>query len=187
MIYSESQENKENVILVTEKDAPLGVCEKIKAHKEGLCHRAFSVFVTRKLKDSWQVLLQKRAKHKYHSGGLWSNTCCGHPRPGEDIEQAASRRLKEEMGLELKLLPIGVFHYTAKLDNSLTENEVDHVFVDMYNNENFAVNPDEVAEVKFIAFDELARELQNNPKQYTFWLASAFRLVQNWRNSICLN
>src|SRR5689334_9028970 len=116
------------VILVDEQDNPLGFAEKLTAHQQGLCHRAFSVFVLRK-NPEWEILLQQRAQDKYHSPNLWTNTCCSHPLPGETIQSAAERRLKEECGISLPLTIIGRFHYIAELDNGLTENEVDYVLL----------------------------------------------------------
>jgi isopentenyl-diphosphate delta-isomerase len=130
----------EHVILVDEYDNPIGTAEKLEAHRESLCHRAFSVFILRN-SNGLEVLLQQRAKHKYHSPLLWTNTCCSHPRPGEEVIAAGQRRLKEEMGLEIALKSLGSFHYIAHFDNGLTENEVDHVLVGYWNQEPIMPNP----------------------------------------------
>jgi isopentenyl-diphosphate delta-isomerase len=117
---------KEMVASVDENDNIIGEEEKIKAHQEGKLHRAFSIFV---FNSKGQMLIQKRAKEKYHSGGLWTNTCCSHPRPGEPIEKAAHRKLKEEMGFDCEIKEIFSFIYKVKFDNGLFENEYDHVFL----------------------------------------------------------
>src|SRR3989338_1121038 len=122
----------ENVILVDERDNPIGVAEKLEAHRTGKLHRAISVCV---FNSNGEMLLQKRAKDKYHSGGLWTNTCCGHPRSGEKTQEAAVRRLKEEMGFECELQEILQFTYKVKLDHGLWEHEVDHTFRGVYDGE----------------------------------------------------
>jgi len=159
----------ENVILVTPDDQPLGAEEKLKAHLEGKLHRAFSVFI---FNSQGEMLLQRRALHKYHSPGLWSNACCSHPRPGEDSEAAAHRRMKEEMGFYCHIERAFQFTYKAEFDNGLTENELDHVFIGEYNG---VVQPDreEVAEYRWIDADSLKKDMQENPEQYTYW----FRVV----------
>ena len=129
------------VILVNEQDAPIGVMEKMEAHKTGTLHRAFSIFI---FNSQGEMLLQQRAKGKYHSGGLWTNACCSHPQPGEQVEKAAERRLMEELGFSTSLEKVFDFLYKAGLDNGLTEHEFDHVFVGEYNGAiNF--NTEEVA------------------------------------------
>ena len=116
----------ENVILVNKDDCEVGVMEKMEAHQKGLLHRAFSVFLFNK---KGEILLQQRAKHKYHSGGLWTNTCCSHPRPGESLSKATQRRLREEMGIKCEMRPAFSFIYKKKFANGLTEHELDHVFL----------------------------------------------------------
>jgi isopentenyl-diphosphate delta-isomerase len=122
--------SKEKVILVDENDTQVGLMPKLEAHQKGLLHRAFSVFI---FNNNHQLLLQKRAVSKYHSGGLWTNTCCSHPREGEETINAANRRLIEEMGIKTNLRKVFDFIYKAELDNELTENEFDHVFYGLYN------------------------------------------------------
>ena len=122
----------EYVILVDQTDQEIGIAEKLAAHLENRCHRAFSIFIFRYLnhpEQSPELLLQQRAFDKYHSGGLWTNTCCSHPRPGEAVLAAGERRLQEEFGIPASLRALGWFHYIAKFDNGLTENEVDHVLL----------------------------------------------------------
>src|SRR5687768_14206462 len=120
------------VILVNEQDEPVGTMEKLEAHQKGLLHRAFSVFVVNK---NGEMLLQQRAQDKYHSGGLWTNTCCSHPLPGENVLDASHRRLMEEMGFDCPLREIFSFTYRAEFDNGLTEHEFDHVFFGEYDGE----------------------------------------------------
>ncbi len=155
----------EQVILVNKRDEIIGVEEKIKAHLLGALHRAFSIFVFNA--DSF-LLLQKRATTKYHSKGLWSNTCCGHPRPGESIEEAARRRLWEEMGFRCETKESFTFIYRAKVDNDLVEHEYDHVLVG-----NFEGNPnpsrDEVDDWKWVDLATLKIDMQQNPESFTYW------------------
>ncbi|HLB36849.1 MAG TPA: isopentenyl-diphosphate Delta-isomerase [Gemmatimonadales bacterium] len=158
----------ERVILVDERDAPVGELEKLEAHRRGALHRAFSVFVHDR---EGRVLLQRRAQSKYHSGGLWSNTCCGHPRPGENTGAAATRRLREEMGFECRLEAAGGFLYRARLGD-LTEHEFDHVFAGRFDGDP-RPDPAEVAEWGWTHVDQLTRDLVTHPERYTVWLAKA--------------
>ena len=158
----------EHVILVDERDAPVGVAEKLEAHRAGALHRAFSVFVQDR---AGQVLLQRRAEAKYHSGGLWSNTCCGHPRPGEDTRAAATRRLREEMGVACALEAVGGFVYRARL-GELTEHEFDHVFAGRFDGDP-RPDPAEVVEWRWMNLDALTRDLEARPERYTVWLVNA--------------
>ena len=157
---------KENIILVDKKDNEIGVGEKIKIHKEGLLHRAFSVFI---FNSDSELLLQKRANIKYHSGGLWSNTCCGHPQSGEVLEVAAHRRLNEEMGFDCKFREIFSFIYQVKFDNKLFEHEYDHVFIGKFDGYPLP-NQDEVSEWKWMDIKRLERKVQENSDNYTYWL-----------------
>lgn len=156
---------EEKVILVNEKDEEIGKEEKIKAHKLGLLHRCFSILV---FNSSGELLLQKRASGKYHSGGLWSNTCCGHPRPGEDVISAASRRLHEEMGFSCELRKIMVFSYKAKLDHGLTENEFDHVLTGKYDGDP-VLNSEEAGGWRFVSLEALEKEINGSPEKFTVW------------------
>lgn len=169
-------ERQERVILVDEHDAPVGEAEKLEAHRMGVLHRAFSVFVQ---DGAGQVLLQRRATSKYHSGGLWSNTCCGHPRPGEDTRAAALRRLREEMGLACLLKPAGTFIYRASLGD-LVEHEYDHVFAGVFPGSP-QPDPAEVAEWRWVSLDELERELATYPERYTVWLPQALEQLRRNR------
>jgi isopentenyl-diphosphate delta-isomerase len=159
------KDQKEKVVLVDEKDKEIGIEEKIKAHREGKLHRAFSIFI---FNSKGELLLQKRAKSKYHSGGLWSNTCCSHPRPKETMDEAVKRRLKEEMGIECEFKFFDKIIYKAKVGD-LIENEIDYIFVG-----NFDGNPrpskDEVEDWKWIKIDDLKDDIKKNPEKYTPWL-----------------
>lgn len=166
----------EHVILVDESDNEIGVAEKLQAHREGLCHRAFSVFIIEQGPEL-RVLLQQRADNKYHSGGLWTNTCCSHPRVGEDIIHAGERRLKEEMGLKASLRSLGKFHYLARFSNGLVENEVDHVLVGEVSDLNISPNPLEVQNYRWISIRELKQEMSITPDHFTPWLALALEMV----------
>ena len=159
------------VILVDREDNPTGTMEKMKAHRKGVLHRAFSVFV---FNDEGQLMLQKRALQKYHSPGLWSNTCCSHPYPGEEAEVAAHRRLEEEMGFDCSLQHRFFFIYRAELDQGMTEHELDHVFTGEYSADP-AINPEEVHDWKWIGIPELIRDMQSNPDAYTVWFRIIFK------------
>ncbi|MBC7910424.1 MAG: isopentenyl-diphosphate Delta-isomerase [Pyrinomonadaceae bacterium] len=156
----------EKLILVDSGDRQVGVGEKLKTHLDGSLHRAFSIFV---FDGAGRLLLQKRAQTKYHSGGLWSNTACGHPRPGEKTLAAAHRRLLEEMGFDCELREAFKFLYRAELDNQLVEHEYDHVFVGRYVGD-LSPNPSEVDDWRWSDTKELRCELRRSPKDYTYWL-----------------
>lgn len=156
----------EQVVLVDEADAPVGAEEKSAAHQAGLLHRAFSVFV---FDGAGRLLLQRRAPGKYHSAGQWSNTCCGHPRPGEPLLQAARRRLREEMGFDCALRPIGAYRYRAELDNGLTENEIDQLLVGDSDGPP-SPDPAEASEWRWAEPEALRREIAENPLRFTVWL-----------------
>lgn len=156
------------VILVDEKDNQIGSKEKIAAHMEGLLHRAFSIFV---FNDKQELLLQKRALKKYHSGGLWSNTCCSHPAPGEDLLESAHCRLIEEMGFDCELKKLFSFSYKTTL-GCLTENEYDHVILGNFNGTP-SPSPSEAADWKWVNLDELDLDLKKNPQKYTYWFQVA--------------
>jgi len=164
----------EQVVLVNDADAELGTMEKLEAHRRPALHRAFSIF----LMDSQQrMLLQQRAASKYHSALLWTNTCCSHPRPGEAVDEAANRRLFEEMGISTRLYKAFDFVYKAELDNGLYEHEFDHVFLGNYDGE-VQANPDEVASYCYKTMEEIAGDLLQAPARYTAWFRIAFPLVQ---------
>ncbi|QNL48871.1 isopentenyl-diphosphate Delta-isomerase [Olivibacter sp. SDN3] len=160
------------VILVNLQDEIVGSMEKMEAHQKGILHRAFSVFL---FNSEDELLLQRRAMHKYHSGGLWTNTCCSHPAPGETIMNAAKRRLVEEMGIVADLKLIDSFIYKAHLDNGLIEHEYDHLLTGNYNGEVALVNQEEVMDFKWIAFDALQQSVNSFPDQFTVWFIKVYQ------------
>lgn len=166
----------EQVILVDERDALIGSIEKMEAHRKALLHRAFSVFV---FNNREEMLLQQRAFEKYHSGGLWTNSCCSHPRFGEDTQSAAARRLREEMGFETPLKKIFDFVYKADFANGLTEHEFDHVFVGYYDGK-IMPNSKEVHDFAFMSMPDIEEAMQKDPERFTVWFHIAFPKVMNW-------
>lgn len=160
---------EERVILVDADDVVVGSEEKLRAHETGVLHRAFSVFV---VDDRGRVLLQRRAPGKYHSAGLWSNTCCGHPRPGEDVAAAAARRLREEMGISCDLSARGRFQYRADLGNGLVEHELDHLFVGRFTGD---PTPDlsEASEWAWVPWTEVEADTARRPERFSAWLPHA--------------
>jgi len=156
------------VILVDEKDNEIGVEEKLKTHQEGQRHRAFSIFI---FNSKGEMLLQKRAKSKYHSAGLWTNTCCSHPRPNKDIKKEAENRLKEEMGIIADLGEVFSFVYRADLGD-LIENEFDHVFVGKFEGDP-QINPKEADDWRWVTPQGLREDVKLNPQNYTAW----FKLI----------
>ena len=161
---------EEQVILVNEKDEPIGLMGKMEAHEKGLLHRAFSVFV---FNSKQEVLLQQRAACKYHSPNLWTNTCCSHPRVGETNQQAGERRLQEEMGLQVPLQEVFSFIYKAPFDNGLTEHEYDHVLIG-YSDAQPQINPEEVASWKWLSLEAIKEDILQTPAQYTAWFKIIF-------------
>ena len=165
---------EQNVILVNEKDEEVGTMEKMEAHRKALLHRAFSVFI---FNGRGEMLLQRRALKKYHSGGLWTNACCSHPRPGEPIADAAARRLREELGFVTTLTPAFQFVYRATFDNGLTEYEFDHVFTGKYEGL-VHPNPDEIGDYCYKSMDEIKWSLSSHPHKYTEWFKIAFAKLE---------
>ena len=155
----------ERVILVDENDNPLGMMEKMEAHKKGVLHRAFSVFI---FNSKGEMLLQQRAFSKYHSGGLWTNTCCSHPRDGEATIEAAHRRLQEEMGFDCEIKKSFDFIYKKELNKGLTEHELDHVFIGNFDSE-FRFSPDEVNAIAYVPVQQVLEGVAQNPENYTEW------------------
>jgi isopentenyl-diphosphate delta-isomerase len=168
--------NRDLVILVDEDDAPIGESEKMEAHQLGLMHRAFSVFIFNK---AGEMLLQQRALVKYHSGGLWTNACCSHPRPGETTEHAAQRRLFEELGFTTEVQKVFEFTYHARFDNGLIENEYDHVYTSVYEGPINPV-PSEVMNIAWRSLQWIAEDLAMNPRSYTAWFHIAFPRIRRW-------
>jgi isopentenyl-diphosphate delta-isomerase len=165
---------EEQVILVDRNDNEIGLMAKMEAHEKGVLHRAFSVFV---FNQKGEMMLQRRALSKYHSPGLWSNTCCSHPRKGETALEAAHRRTVEEMGFDCDMKEAFSFIYKADFDNGLTEHEFDHVIIGNYDKEP-VINPEEVDSWKWIKLDELKKDMQTNPEKYTVWFRIAFKEVE---------
>ncbi|STX29720.1 Isopentenyl-diphosphate Delta-isomerase [Legionella beliardensis] len=169
--------NVEHIILVNPNDKEISSIEKILAHQYGMLHRAFSIFIFRSRHGKSELLLQKRSKNKYHCGGLWTNTCCSHPHPGEEIAMAANLRLKDEMGITTDLKKVGKFHYIAQLDKGMTENEIDHVFIGNYDGDDIPINVNEVEDYEWVDVTELEEDLTTNPQKYTPWLKKALELA----------
>lgn len=154
------------VVLVDEKNEAVGTAEKLRAHTEGWCHRALSAFI---FDEAGRLLLQQRAAGKYHSGGLWSNTCCSHPRPDEPPRAAARRRLHEEMGFTCTLTPAFHFTYQAPVGPDLIEHEYDHVFVGVVDDVTVRPNPDEVADWTWAPVRAVRAAITSDPTRYTVW------------------
>ena len=159
----------EEVILVDEFDNSIGTMEKLEAHQKGVLHRAFSIFLFNK---QGELLIQRRSLIKYHSAGLWTNTCCSHPRPNEKTLDAAKRRLKEEMGIETELIYKTHFTYKAKFENNLTEFEFDHIFTGIYT-KSPEINPEEVDDFNWISLTDLKEKIKINPETFTVWFKIA--------------
>ena len=171
---------KEYVIVVDEQDNEIKTAEKLAAHQLGLLHRAFSIFIFRQHPHTkeLELLLQRRAANKYHSALLWTNTCCSHPRPGEEIKSAGERRLKEEFGFTVTLHNLGYFHYQAHFSNGLTENEIDYVLIG-YIDSAIILQPDpaEIHEYQWITIPDLQEALANKPAEFTPWFEKAVNIV----------
>ncbi|HET8855556.1 MAG TPA: isopentenyl-diphosphate Delta-isomerase [Salinimicrobium sp.] len=166
---------EEKVILVNEQDEQIGLMPKMEAHRKALLHRAFSVFVFNK---KGELMIQQRALGKYHSPGLWTNTCCSHQREGESNINAGRRRLMEEMGFTTDLKDSISFIYKAPFDNGLTEHEFDHILIGNFDGEP-EINPEEVHSWKWISLDELKESLIENPDIYTEWFKIIFEKYEN--------
>jgi isopentenyl-diphosphate Delta-isomerase len=165
-----------DVILVNETDQVIGAMEKIEAHRKGLLHRAFSVFI---FNSKGEMLLQQRARNKYHSADLWTNACCSHPAPGESTLKAAEQRLLEEMGFTTPLQKVFQFTYKTEFDNGLTENEYDHVFAGTWDGL-IAPQKDEVSDYCFKTMHEIQSSLLTHPQKYTTWFHIAFPQIEQW-------
>lgn len=163
-----------DIILVDENDNVTAYGSKQEVHQSGLLHRAFSVLI---YNDKGEMLLQRRALNKYHSPGLWTNACCSHPFPGEGTAEAAARRLREELGFSCPLDYHGFFHYTAPFDNGLTENEIDHVFSGIWNQE-IIPNPGEVCETRWVSLPDLKKWMNEKPGEFTVWFGMIARAQQ---------
>ena len=157
---------EEQVILVDERDAERGLGLKLETHKRGILHRAFSIYA---FNDRGELLLQKRAAGKYHSGGVWANTCCGHPRQGEENAEAAHRRLQEEMGFDCPLQEIPSTVYRAELGHSMVEHEFLHVFIGRFNGTP-KPNPKEAEDFAWVSLAKLQEDIAALPERYSAWL-----------------
>ncbi|WP_120511736.1 isopentenyl-diphosphate Delta-isomerase [Photobacterium salinisoli] len=171
--------SREYVILVNQAGEHLGLAEKMQAHRDGSLHLAFSVLLYRRTESGLEFLLQQRALTKYHSGGLWTNTCCSHPRDGESLQQAAIRRLSEEMGIRgvAQFEQVARFIYRAELDNDLTEHELDYVLVAEASELNIVPNPQEVMACRWWPQAELSACLDSNPERFTAWFSQVYHKV----------
>jgi len=161
---------EEYVILVDQNDNKVGLMPKMMAHEKALLHRAFSVFI---FNDNNELMLQQRALDKYHSPGLWTNTCCSHQRDHESNIEAGKRRLLEEMGFSVELKEVTSFIYKAPFDNGLTEHEFDHVLVGHYNDD-AKPNPEEVGQWKWMSLEAIKADMKVNPDHYTAWFKIIF-------------
>ncbi len=164
------------VVLVDRDDNVLGTMKKMEAHETGILHRAFSIFV---FNSKGELLLHQRALSKYHSPGLWTNTCCSHPRLDEDVKENAHQRLVEEMGFDCELVEAFSFLYRADVGQGLTEHEYDHVFIGKYDGEP-EINPDEVEDYKYMSMEDLRDDIENHPANYTEWFKIAFEKVEEY-------
>ncbi len=165
-----------DIILVNEKDEPVGTMEKMEAHRKALLHRAFSVFI---FNNKGEMLLQQRALKKYHSAGLWTNACCSHPKPGQDTLLAAETRLQQELGFSADLKKIFEFTYRSDFDNGLTEYEFDHVFAGVYEGD-IVPDKDEVADYCYKSIAAIKESLASHAEKYTSWFAIAFPMIEKW-------
>lgn len=164
----------EYVVLVNENDTQIGIMEKMAAHIVPRLHRAFSIFI---FNSKGELLLQQRAFSKYHSPGLWTNTCCSHPRNGESLEQATARRLQEEMGMTCDMHEVFTFIYKAPVGLGLIEHEFDHVWFGQ-SDDIPVINPDEVASYRYMDLDAIAEDLKKHPESYTEWFKISFEEVR---------
>ncbi|MDY0342543.1 MAG: isopentenyl-diphosphate Delta-isomerase [Lentimicrobium sp.] len=164
------------VILVDENDQEVGKMEKMQAHVEAKLHRAFSVFI---FNTKGELLIQQRAFSKYHTPGLWTNTCCSHPRPGETTSDAAHRRMVEEMGFDCDFEEVFNFLYKAKFTNELTEHEIDHVFIG-FSDTLPVINREEVEDYHYADMKILAKEIKDKPDNFTIWFRIAFDRVREY-------
>jgi isopentenyl-diphosphate Delta-isomerase len=167
---------EQDIILVNEQDEPLGTMGKMEAHQKGLLHRAFSVFI---FDENGKMLLQQRSAKKYHGAHLWTNACCSHPYPGEEVEDAASRRLHEELGFTTPLKKVFAFTYKADVENNLVEHEYDHVFTGEYNGV-IDFNKHEVEAYKYYPMDDIRAAIQQQPSNFTTWFRLAFPTIETW-------
>ena len=174
MMHAQPPDMLDQVVLVNERDEPVGTMEKMEAHREGALHRAFSIFL---FDREGRTLLQERSEGKYHSAGLWSNACCSHPRPGEELASATARRLREELGIKCDLVEKFAFTYRASFDNDLHEHEFDHVFFGAFEGDP-QPDPEEVKALRWISPEELDAEILAGPERFTPWLLICWEQVR---------
>jgi isopentenyl-diphosphate Delta-isomerase len=167
---------EQEVVLVNERDEAIGTMKKMEAHEKGLLHRAFSVFI---FDSKGRMLLQQRAAGKYHGAHLWTNACCSHPFPGEDVYKAAERRLREELGFEASLSEVFSFTYKAEVENNLVEHEFDHVFAGQYEG-NIKPDPHEVSDFVYLDMSEIKTQIETEPLKFTSWFKIAFPKIEDW-------
>jgi len=165
------------VLQVDEMDMPIGVMEKQEAHMKGVLHRAFSVFLFRRKGAGLEILLQQRALKKYHSGGLWTNTCCSHAELNVPVKETAQKRMREEMGFSCELRFAGSFRYKAEVGNGLIENEIDHVFVGFHDPVTIELNPDEAEACQWEEVGQVQKQVTEKPSTFTAWFPEAFELA----------
>lgn len=175
--------NNEFVVLVDKNDLEVGLMEKMDAHMKAVLHRAFSIFI---FNSKGEMLLQQRALNKYHSPGLWTNTCCSHPRSGESLQQATSRRLLEEMGMHCEMKKAFDFIYKADVGQGLTEHEFDHVFIG-HSDMSPVINKEEVENWKYVNIDFIKADMSKNPDIYTVWFRIAFDQLVNYMKTNNIN
>lgn len=171
---------EEQVILVNKNDMPIGKIGKLEAHQKGLLHRAISIFI---FNSEGEMLIQKRASHKYHTPSLWSNTACSHPRSNEMVKHAAERRLKEEMGISCDLYFSFSFLYKANFENGLIENELDHVYIG-FSDEKPKPNPSEVGGYRYIKSSNLMKEIKEKPNTFTPWFKICVEKVLESKSTV---
>jgi isopentenyl-diphosphate delta-isomerase len=180
MSYINSEPPSEILILVDPDDNEIGLLDKVAVHQTGVLHRAFSVFIFNSRRE---LLLQQRSLAKYHSPGLWSNTCCSHPRKGEETVLACERRLQEEMGMNCELKFAFSFTYRAEFENGLIEHEFDHVYLG-YSDELPQLNSAEVMASRYISIQDLEKEILGHPENYTEWLKICLPRVAQYIKSL---
>lgn len=178
-------DSKKKIILVDSNDREIGLETKENVHSLGLLHRAYSIFIFRKREGVLEILLQQRAMDKYHSAGLWSNTCCSHPEQNLEMEEHAQNRLEYEMGLTASLTRCGKFHYCANLPNGLIENEIDHIFVSFKNIDNIEFNKEEVLQVRWVPVVKTIANAQENPKNYSVWFLKGLLQILKNKEELC--
>ncbi len=165
--------DRAKVVLVDKNDQVLAEMDKVKAHQQGLLHRAFSIFI---FNSEGKLLLQQRAQSKYHGGGLWTNTCCSHPQLGENVMDSAKERLLMEMGLKCDLIFSHTFIYKVNVENDLIEHELDHVFIG-FQDTHPLINKAEVQAYKWLSIEDIMEDLYQHPDKYTYWFKLAFPQV----------